>query len=67
MSKDIIPVELLARTILVLRGQKVLLDADLARLYGVTTKVSESGGEAQRRSVSRTTSCSSSRRKRRKL
>ena len=39
MSNDVIPVELLARTILVLRGQKVLLDADLARLYGVSTKV----------------------------
>jgi len=37
MSNDVIPVELLARTILVLREQKVLLDADLARLYGVTT------------------------------
>ena len=39
MSKDVIPVDLLARTILVLRGQKVLLDFDLARLYGVSTKV----------------------------
>ena len=38
MSNDVIPVELLARSILVLRGNKVLLDADLARLYGVTTK-----------------------------
>ena len=38
MSNDVIPIELLARTILVLRSQKVLLDADLARLYGVTTK-----------------------------
>ena len=38
MSNDVIPVELLAHTILVLRRQKMLLDADLARLYGVTTK-----------------------------
>lgn len=37
MSKDFIPVELLARSILVLRGQKVLLDVDLACLYGVAT------------------------------
>ena len=37
MSKDVIPVELLSRAILVLRGQKVMLDVDLARLYGVTT------------------------------
>jgi hypothetical protein len=37
MSDVIVAVEQIARTILVLRGQKVLLDADLARLYGVTT------------------------------
>ena len=37
MSKEIIPVEQIAHTILVVRGQKVLLDIDLARLYGVTT------------------------------
>ena len=34
-----IPVDDIARAILVLRGQKVLLDADLAELYGVATKV----------------------------
>jgi hypothetical protein len=33
-----VPVEEIARTILVLRGQRVLLDAELAVLYGVTTK-----------------------------
>jgi ORF6N domain-containing protein len=37
MSKQIVPVEQIARTIFVLRDQKVLLDADLAKLYGVTT------------------------------
>src|SRR6202022_3566491 len=37
MSKSIVPVGRIARTIFVLRGKKVLLDADLARLYGVTT------------------------------
>ncbi len=37
MSKDIIPVEWIARTLFILRGQKVMLDVDLARLYGVTT------------------------------
>ena len=37
MSEDIVPLEQIARTILILRGQKVLLDGDLARLYGVTT------------------------------
>lgn len=37
MSKDVIPLEQIAGTILVVRGEKVLLDSDLARLYGVTT------------------------------
>src|SRR5258706_14276770 len=34
-----IAVEHIVRSIFVLRGQKALLDADLAGLYGVTTKV----------------------------
>ena len=33
-----IPDELLEQTILLIRGQKVILDRDLARLYGVSTK-----------------------------
>jgi DNA-binding PadR family transcriptional regulator len=37
MSDEVIAVEQIAQTILVRRGQKVLLDADLARMYGVTT------------------------------
>lgn len=37
-EQSIIPMESIAHAILVLRGQKVILDADLARLYGVTTK-----------------------------
>jgi hypothetical protein len=39
MSKQIIPVEEIARKILYLRNQKVLLDRDLAALYGVETRV----------------------------
>jgi hypothetical protein len=35
---DMMPVESIARSIVVLRGQKVLLDAELAALYGVTTR-----------------------------
>ncbi len=35
---EIIPMERVERTIIVLRGQKVILDADLAVLYGVPTK-----------------------------
>jgi len=34
----LVPVEHITRSILVLRGHKVLLDAQLAALYGVTTK-----------------------------
>jgi hypothetical protein len=34
---DVIPTEQIERHILLLRGQKVILDADLARLYGVPT------------------------------
>jgi hypothetical protein len=35
---DMMPVESIAGSIVVLRGQKVLLDAELAALYGVTTR-----------------------------
>ena len=34
----IIPNEMIERSIILLRGQKVMLDADLAILYGATTK-----------------------------
>ena len=37
-SALIVPEERIARGILLIRGHKVLLDADLADLYGVTTK-----------------------------
>jgi phage regulator Rha-like protein len=33
----LIPVESIAQTILIFRGQRVILDSDLARLYGVST------------------------------
>jgi hypothetical protein len=33
-----IPIEEIQQTILLIRGKKVMLDADLARLYGVSTK-----------------------------
>jgi len=39
MSKDIVPIERIARSILYLRGQKVILDRDLAILYGVETRI----------------------------
>jgi len=37
-SKSLIPVERIEKAILFIRGQRVMLDADLAELYGVTTK-----------------------------
>jgi hypothetical protein len=37
MRKEIIPIERLVQSIRWIRGQKVLLDSDLATLYGVTT------------------------------
>lgn len=33
-----IPVERVERTILLIRGQKVVIDADLAALYGIPTR-----------------------------
>jgi hypothetical protein len=37
MGKEVIPIERIARAILVIRGETVMLDSDLATLYGVTT------------------------------
>ena len=36
--KDLIPTQQIERAIFLIRGQKVILDTDLARLYGVTAK-----------------------------
>jgi len=38
-EKSLVPIERIERTILLIRKQKVMLDADLADLYGVSTKV----------------------------
>src|SRR2546429_240542 len=37
--KDLIPTERIERAILLIRGRKVMLDRDLAELYGVKTKI----------------------------
>lgn len=50
MSRGLVPVERVTDRILVLRGQRVILDADLAKLYGVTTKRLN---EQVRRNISR--------------
>ncbi|HMG58900.1 MAG TPA: ORF6N domain-containing protein [Burkholderiales bacterium] len=39
MSRAVVPAERIAQSIIVLRGYKVMLDADLAALYGVQTRV----------------------------
>ena len=38
MSKDLVPYEVIDNKIYLIRGQKVMLDKDLAGLYGVLTK-----------------------------
>ncbi len=35
---SVIPTERIERSILLIRGQKVMLDSDLAKLYGVETR-----------------------------
>ena len=38
-KSSLMPAEKVDRSILAIRGQRVMLDADLAKLYGVPTKV----------------------------
>jgi len=49
-SKSLIPVEQIEKSILLIRGHKVILDSDLAELYGVETKVFN---QAVKRNISR--------------
>jgi len=37
-KQSLIPLELIEQKILLIRSQKIMVDADLAELYGVTTK-----------------------------
>jgi hypothetical protein len=37
--KDLVPVEKITSKIYLIRGQKMMLDRDLAQLYGVETRV----------------------------
>jgi hypothetical protein len=46
---DLVPIETIVSKILVLRGEKVLLDRDLAELYGVTTKALNQAVKRNRR------------------
>ena len=47
---EIVPIENLVNKIIYLRGQKVMLDSDLAELYGVETKALK---RATRRNIER--------------
>ena len=49
-TPSLIPMERIDRAILMLRGHKVILDSDLAALYGVKTKVLN---QAVRRNIAR--------------
>ena len=49
-SKGAVPLERIERRILLIRGQKVMLDADLAELYGVETRALN---QAVRRNIDR--------------
>jgi len=50
MSKEIVPIERIAGSIVYLRGQKVILDYDLATLYGIETRALK---QAVRRNLNR--------------
>ncbi len=50
MDNDLIPAEIIERRIFILRGRKVMLDRDLAALYGVETR---SLNQAVRRNLDR--------------
>jgi hypothetical protein len=49
-SQDLVPVEIVERRILLIRGHKVILDADLAALYEVPTRALN---QAVRRNIER--------------
>ena len=50
MHETLIPAERIEKTILFIRGHKVILDADIASLYGVTTKALK---QAVKRNIAR--------------
>ena len=56
-TQSLIPAERIERSILLIRGQKVMLDNDLASLYGVETTNSASSGKTKHRAISRKISC----------
>ncbi len=49
--KSLVPIEVIEGKILLIRGNKVMLDSDLADLYGVETRI-ESGCAPEQRTFS---------------
>ena len=47
VKTELVPLEHIERVILMIRGHKILLDVDLAGMYGVDVKSLESSGETQ--------------------
>jgi hypothetical protein len=50
LEKNVVPDELIMNRIYLIRGKKIMLDRDLAELYGVKTKVLK---QAVRRNINR--------------
>lgn len=48
---SVVPFARIASAIWIVRGEKVMLDADLAALYGVETKLFETGRYAESKKV----------------
>jgi|GEM_PF-1882402 len=46
-----LPVEVIEKKIMLIRGQKVMLDRDLAELYGVGSESAQPGCEAKCREI----------------
>ena len=66
VKSEIIPIERIASSIYLVRGQQVMIDSDLAVLYGVETKVSTKPSDGISPDFQKT-SCFSSLRKRRQF
>ena len=52
-NTDLIPSEKIEKAIYLIRGEKVMLDRDLAKLYGVLTGALNQGSAAQSRAFPR--------------
>ena len=53
----LVPRERIEQTILVIRGHRVMLDSDLAELYGVRTEAFNRSSDKEHGTLSQMTSC----------